>query len=169
MAKSLAPEGTLLRRAAPDKPWEVVEPKDEVFSRDLMLALPLSQASVESKNGAVRLLFWGNVPQVSPFPILESAVVLHEPKGTDLDLSPQRGRVVLTNTKEKGAAKVRVRLPGADLGADAVRAGDGGGAGDVRPLAARRAASSRSRSERADVGDGAARAQGRRRADRRLP
>jgi hypothetical protein len=111
VAKSLAPEGTLFRRAAP-KPWAVVEPKAEVFSHDLMLALPLSQASVESKDGAVRLLFWGNVPQVSPFPILESAVVLYEPKGADLDLALQRGRVVLTNTKEKGSAKVRIRLPG---------------------------------------------------------
>jgi hypothetical protein len=112
VAKSLAPAGTLLRRSAPGKPWEVVEPKADVSSLDVLLALPMSQASVESKDGAVRLLFWGNLPQVSPFPILESAVVLHEPKGTDLDLSPQRGRVVLTNTKEKGAAKVRVRLPG---------------------------------------------------------
>jgi hypothetical protein len=111
VAKSLAPAGTLLRRPAADKPWEVVEEKAEVSSRDLLLALPLSQASVESKDGAVRLLFWGNVPQVSPFPILESAVVLHEPKGADLDLTLRRGRVVLTNTKEKGSAKVRVRLP----------------------------------------------------------
>jgi hypothetical protein len=112
VAKSLAPAGTLLRRTAPDKPWEVIEPKADVSSRDLLLAMPLSQATVESKNGAVRLLFWGNLPQVSPFPILESAVVLHDSKGADLDLSPQRGRVVLTNTKEKGAAQVRVRLPG---------------------------------------------------------
>jgi hypothetical protein len=112
VAKSLATAGTLLRRPAPDKPWEVVEPNAEVSSRDLLLALPLSLATVESKGGGVRLLFWGNIPQLSPFPILESAVVLHEPKGADLDLSPQRGRVVLTNAKEKGAAQVRVRLPG---------------------------------------------------------
>jgi hypothetical protein len=112
VAKSAAPAGTLLRREAPGKPWAVVEPKADVSSLDLLLALPLSQASVESKAGAVRLLFWGNVPQISAFPILESAAVLHEPKGADLDLSLQRGRVVLTNTKDKGAAKVRVRLPG---------------------------------------------------------
>ncbi len=112
VAKSSAPAGTLLRRATPGKPWEVVEPKADVSSLDLLLALPLSQASVESKNGAVRLLFWGNLPQVSAFPILESAVVLHEPKGADLDLSPQRGRVVLTNTRKEGSAKVHVRLPG---------------------------------------------------------
>ncbi len=112
VAKSQAPAGTLLRRAAPDKKWEVVEPKADVSSLELLLALPLSQATVESKGGGVRLLFWGNVPQLSPFPILESAVVLHEPKGADLDVSPQRGRVVLTNAKDRGAAQVRVRLPG---------------------------------------------------------
>src|SRR5438874_2603420 len=108
VARSLAPAGTLLRRTAADKPWEAVEPKADVSSRDLLLAMPMSQATVESKGGAVRLLFWGNLPQVSPFPILESAVVLHDPKGADLDLSPRRGRVVLTNTKEKGAAQVSV-------------------------------------------------------------
>lgn len=113
VAKSLAPAGTLLRRTAPDKPWEVVEPKGDVSSRDLLLSMPVSQATIESKGGAVQLLFWGNLPQISPFPILESAVVLHEPKeGIDLDLSPLRGRVVLSNHREKGPASVRVRLPG---------------------------------------------------------
>jgi hypothetical protein len=111
VGKSLAPAGTLLRRAAPDKPWEVVEPQGDVSSRDLLLSLPLSQASIESMGGAVQLLFWGNLPQISAFPILESAVVLHEPKGTDMDLSPQRGRVVLSNHKDKGPATVHVRLP----------------------------------------------------------
>jgi hypothetical protein len=112
VAKSQAPAGTLVRRTAPDKPWEVVAPEGDIFSRDLLLSMPLSQATIESKGGAVRLRFWGNLPQISPFPILESAVILHETaKGTDLDLSPQRGRVVLTNIREKGTAQVRVRLP----------------------------------------------------------
>jgi hypothetical protein len=111
VAKSLAPAGTLLRRTAPDKPWEAVEPKADVSSRDLLLSMPVSRATIESKNGAVQVLFWGNLPQISAFPILESAVVLHEAKDADLDLSPQRGRVVLSNHKDKGAAEVRVRLP----------------------------------------------------------
>jgi hypothetical protein len=111
VAKSLAPAGTLLRRTAPDKPWEVVQPKADVSTRDVLLSMPVSQATVESKNGAVQLLFWGNLPQISPFPILECAAVLHEPKGADLDLSPQRGRLLLSNHKDKGPAVVHVRLP----------------------------------------------------------
>jgi hypothetical protein len=111
VAKSLSPAGTLLRRTAPDKAWEVVEPKADLFSRDLLLSMPVSRGTIESKNGAVQVLFWGNLPQISAFPILESAVVLHEAKGADLDLSPQRGRVVLSNHKPSGAAEVRVRLP----------------------------------------------------------
>src|SRR5262245_53121595 len=111
VARSLAPAGTLLSREAPDKPWQAVAPKGDVSSRDLLLSLPASQATVEAKNGAVQLLFWGNLPQISDFPILESAVVLHEAKDADLELSPQRGRVVLSNHKDRGAATVRVRLP----------------------------------------------------------
>jgi hypothetical protein len=113
-AKSTGAAGSLLRRNAPDKPWAVVEPKADLSSGDLLLALPLSGASLESKDGAVRLQFWGNLPQISSLPILESAVVLHDARGTDLDFTPRRGRLVLSNIKDKGAAGVRVRLPGAE-------------------------------------------------------
>jgi hypothetical protein len=108
--KSLSPAGTLLTRTAPGKPWEMVEPEGVVHSRDLLLAMPLSRAKVVSKNGAVQLLFWGNLPQLSEFPILETGVILHDSKSHDLEFTLQRGRVVVTNQKEKGAATVRVRM-----------------------------------------------------------
>jgi hypothetical protein len=111
VGKSLAPAGTLLERTAPGKPWRIVVPKGEVSSGDLLLAMPLSRAVVEAKDGAAQLLFWGNLPQVSPFPILESAVVLHPAKNASLDFTPQRGRVVVSNQKRKEPVRVRVRLP----------------------------------------------------------
>jgi transposase-like protein len=114
VATSQAPAGTLLSRASPEDAWQAVAPKSEVHSRDLLLAMPLSRTSVRSKNGAVELTFWGNLPQLSPLPILESAVVLNEPKAVDLDVSPDRGRVVLKNVRDKGAATVRVRLAASD-------------------------------------------------------
>jgi hypothetical protein len=111
VGRSQAPEGTLLVRTAPDKPWQVVAPKAEVFSRDLLMAMPLSRAVVESKDGAAQLLFWGNLPQLSPFPVLESAVVLHQPKEASLEFTLQRGRVVVSNQKRKEPVRVRVHLP----------------------------------------------------------
>src|SRR5262249_2196488 len=44
--------------------------------------------------------------------VLESSVILHDSRAYDLDFTLVRGRVVLTNTKEKGAAKIWLR--GAD-------------------------------------------------------
>src|SRR5262249_40448136 len=45
----------------------------------------------------------------SDSPALESAVVLHDSKSYDVDLTLVRGRVVLTNTRSKGPAKIWVR------------------------------------------------------------
>ncbi len=114
VAASLAPAGTLLHRASPEDAWQAVEPKSDIHSRDLLLAMPLARTSLRSKNEAVELTFWGNLPQLSPLPILESAVVLHEPKSVDLDVTPDRGRIVLKNVRAKGAATVRVRLANGD-------------------------------------------------------
>ena len=108
--KSMAPAGTLLARTG-DGPWQVVAPRSDVSTGDTLLALPLSRASVMAKNGGVELQFWGNLPQLSDFPILESAVTLHEPKGADLEMTFERGRVVVSNVKREGAARARVRLP----------------------------------------------------------
>jgi hypothetical protein len=83
----------------------------EVYSGDLLLALPLSRAIMSSKNGAVQLQCWGNLPEISPFPIMESAVILHAPRAADLDFTLQRGRVIVSNHKKRGPAQVRIRLP----------------------------------------------------------
>jgi len=49
---------------------------------------------------------------LSPSPVLQSEAVLHDSRGYDLDVSLREGRIILTNTKEKGPAKVWLRLPG---------------------------------------------------------
>jgi hypothetical protein len=84
---------------------------DDLYSRDLLVCLPGFQATVEPASKAVELLLWGNLPGLSSSSVLESAVILHDTKAYDLDVTLVRGRVVLKNTKAKGEAKVWLRTP----------------------------------------------------------
>jgi hypothetical protein len=110
--KNLSAPGALLARPAVDRYWQAVEPQATVHSRDLLLALPGVKAVVEPRAESVRLTLWGNLPEVSAFSGFESAVVLHDSRAFDLDFTLDRGRVVLTNAKARGPARVWVRLPG---------------------------------------------------------
>src|SRR5262249_33126697 len=78
VARNLSPDTTLLQRQAADQPWQLAAAGADLFSRDLLLALPGARADIESKNKAVRLALAGNLPQLTPVPVLESMVVLHE-------------------------------------------------------------------------------------------
>src|SRR5262249_52803317 len=77
-----------------------------------LLTLPGVRAEVGSKNGAVQLTLWGNLPQLSQYPVLESAVALHDNPDVDLDFSLDRGRVALVNLRGKEPVHVRVRVRG---------------------------------------------------------
>jgi hypothetical protein len=101
--------GTLLRREGADKEWKVVANGATVPGEELLLALPGVHAAIKSANGAVLLTLWGNLPQESPTPALESAVTLQRSSDSDLDLYLDRGRILVANTKEKGSANIRVR------------------------------------------------------------
>ena len=67
-------------------------------------------AALVSKNGGVRAAFRGDFNGNSPLPVLETAVILHEATDVDLDLTLDRGRIDLINTKEKGPARVRLHV-----------------------------------------------------------
>ncbi len=110
--KNLSAAGALFARPAADRYWQAVDPKATVHSRDLLLALPGIKASLEPRAESVHLTLWGNLPEISAFPGFESEVVLHDSRAFDLDFSLVRGRVVMTNTKARGPARVWVRLPG---------------------------------------------------------
>ena len=48
---------------------------------------------------------------VSPFPVIETAFVLHEASsGVDLDVTLDRGRIELTNLKKQGTARVHLTI-----------------------------------------------------------
>jgi hypothetical protein len=111
VATCTSASGSLLARPSPVKPWQYVEQKGAVHSRDVLLALPGTQAKVQTLSGAVELTLWGNLPGLDAFAGLQSSVTLHESRSYDLDLSLQAGRVVLRNTRAKGGVRVWVRLP----------------------------------------------------------
>ena len=111
VGRCLSAGGTLLAHERAGRAWETVGAKETVRSRDLLLALPGTQASLETQPGSVRVKLWGNLPEESTFPGLESSAVLHDSRAFDLDLTLVTGRVVLSNKREKGEAKVWLRLP----------------------------------------------------------
>src|SRR5262249_30828281 len=97
------------RSEGADSLYERVQPRDDVYSRDVMLAIPGAQAEVVPNSRGVKLTLFGNLPELSDSSALDSAVILHDTSAYDLDGTLLRGRIVLVNTKEKGEAKVWLR------------------------------------------------------------
>src|SRR5262245_5622125 len=110
-AGTLTSKGELLVRPSKDGGWERISAGGTVRTSEALVSLPGSRSELRLANG-VNLLLWGAQPEMElPFPLLESAVTLHHPPtGLDGDLTLHRGRVYLTNRKEKGAAQVRLRF-----------------------------------------------------------
>jgi hypothetical protein len=111
VGKLASPAGSLLDRKEKDAAWTVVPSKGDVFSTDSLLALPGARAQIDNANRTVRLTLWGNLPEFSSYPLLESEVVLHKSANTDLDFTLKRGRVVVARTGgDKNPVRVRVRF-----------------------------------------------------------
>jgi hypothetical protein len=115
-ARCVSPTASLLHRPAPDKPWQVVKEGEALAPGDLILGA--ADAALESADGAVRLEFVGDLSGTSPFPVLETAVVLNPPDGANLSVTLDRGRIDLTNRKASGPARARVRVGGLDRSAE---------------------------------------------------
>jgi hypothetical protein len=98
--------GTLLRREAPGKPWQVVSQKGQVSTGETLIGFPGAQ--FDSVRGAVRLTFLTDLDGDSPYPIAESAVSLRPSTNFDMDLALDRGRIDVANRKASGPARVRV-------------------------------------------------------------
>jgi hypothetical protein len=109
VAKCVSETASVLRRERPDKPWVVVKQNEALPAGDLLLLIG-TDAALDSANAAVRLAGMGEMAGVSGFPVLETAVVLYDSRDADLDFTLDRGRVVLSNRKPAGAARVRVHI-----------------------------------------------------------
>jgi hypothetical protein len=97
----------LLRRAKEGDKWHVIGPKEAVPADQMILGLP--GAAVTSSKGGVRLDFLTDFD--SPLPVLEPAVVLHEPKQCDFDFTLDRGMVEVSN-HDKSPALVKFNVQG---------------------------------------------------------
>jgi hypothetical protein len=107
VGRVLAESGMVVAREAFGKPWRPLEKGQSITADDLLIGM--SGATIESKNGAVRVSFLSDLDEKSPFPVLETAVILKQAgKDFDLDLRLDRGRIDLTNEKTKGPARVRL-------------------------------------------------------------
>jgi hypothetical protein len=99
----------LIQRTAEDVPWQRVPLNKRVFSNQPLISLPGYHNELRLDSG-VQMVLWGNLPEFSRFPGLESAVVLYANPEFDLDFRMERGRVVLSNRKAKGPARIRMRF-----------------------------------------------------------
>jgi hypothetical protein len=108
VGKWVADSPMLLHREGPGKPWQIAAADEALLSGDLLLGG--GGTALTSRDGAISLVMMGDLAEVSPYPVRETAVVLHNDPKRDMDLTLDRGRLDLINTKEKGAAHVRVHL-----------------------------------------------------------
>jgi hypothetical protein len=114
VGKAASPAGTLLSRKEKEADWHLQAPKSDVFSTDALLALPGSRAQIDNAAGTVRLTLWGNLPEYSAYPLLESEVVLHK-SDANLELTLKRGRILLERTGgDKNPLRVRVHFGGTE-------------------------------------------------------
>jgi hypothetical protein len=109
--RCVAVHGSLLKL---DKPggWESVATGSVLKTNHRLVAL--FGADFQSQNGAVDARLVADVGQRGPFPVLEAAIRFNTfgKMLRDLDVTLERGILVLTNKKEAGPAKVRLRMHG---------------------------------------------------------
>lgn len=99
----------LLLQATGEKFWRLLDLKrPEVQTALPLTALPACRRHVDLDRG-LRLTLWGNMPEQVPLGLYESSVILHAQDVLHLDLTLRRGRIVLTNRKDK-AAFIRLRF-----------------------------------------------------------
>src|SRR5207249_11372090 len=68
-------------------------------------------ASLINAKGTVQVTLLGDLAGISPFPVIETALVLKRPgQGLDLDFTLDRGRVDIVNKKKAAPARVRVQV-----------------------------------------------------------
>lgn len=108
-ARCTAVEGALLM-ADKAGTWEAIAAKSDVAADRLLVAM--FGAELTSPDGAVQAKLIADVGQRGPFASFETRVRFHAAKSVELEMSLERGIVILSNKKKSGAAKVHVRVQG---------------------------------------------------------
>lgn len=103
--------GIIVVHKLPDEAmWERVNPDEPVvMSTEPLMALPGFKAPLRLETG-VTVELWGNLPELFPAPLLESAITPYLPQdGFDADLALKVGRIYLS-TKKPAGSKIRLRF-----------------------------------------------------------
>jgi hypothetical protein len=95
--------------------WRRLTIHSPVSTTETLVSLPGYPSELRLNNG-VRVQQWGTVPEffdpnvsIGVF-LFESALTLHDNPNFDADLTLDRGRFYIANTKDKGPARVRLRF-----------------------------------------------------------
>jgi hypothetical protein len=107
-ARIASPRGLTFSRGAEGGPWQAPETGATVAPGAIVIGL--RGAAIDSANGAVRLTFHPDLGHKTPFPIIETAVILKEPGDVDMDAVLDRGRIEVTNTKSEGNTRVLLHV-----------------------------------------------------------
>jgi hypothetical protein len=105
----------LVQRKKDEDSWHRLKSGTKVFTSDRLVSLP-GYASELRLDSGVHLLLRGHVREFSPKEepemdfLQESAVVLHKNPDVDADVTFDRGRLYLSNHKDKDVALVRLRF-----------------------------------------------------------
>lgn len=111
VARCLGKDGSLLVLGQGSSTWKSAKHEEELFAGDLILSG--AGTTIESIDKSVKLTFRGDIAGSSPLPIRETAIILLPKKeGFDFSVDFERGRIELTNTKEKGSVTCQVSLFG---------------------------------------------------------
>lgn len=106
-----SPNFTGLVKTKGTKDWTLVKGGSTIQPGDTVLAG--SRMVVAAPDGDVTLDFRGDVAGISPLSIHETVVEFNTPgKGIDMEITPSRGRLDLTNTKKSGSSLVKVNFFG---------------------------------------------------------
>lgn len=110
VGKNQSAAGFLLRRPASGKTWQALPSRETLQAGDQVLALPGTQAVLDTTSRTVRLVLRGQFSGKATDPLLESAVTLGAAGTDDLDMHLERGAVVLQNRRQQGPSRVRVHF-----------------------------------------------------------
>jgi hypothetical protein len=101
--------GAILQRPTGQAKFTFLGKGDPVKSGALTVGQPGSQ--IDSKDGAVQVRLYTDLLGNSPHPILEAAIIPQPAsKGFDMELTLDRGRILLINQKKEGPANVRMHF-----------------------------------------------------------
>lgn len=113
------PKAILLRQPNAKASWVPADATKKVQTGEKLLSLPGYHSSIQMENG-LELTLWGNVREFFPNPrIAESIATLHDNPQFHLEVTLERGRILIKNpTTEK--RMFRVRFAGPQDGTDEV-------------------------------------------------